>query len=133
MHFQEESVLQYPKPHSGYPQSTSMHRVWTITLSKRKAKSTWTQSPVVASNRMFSPCRSPKPTMWPTMDQTAVELVNVSRAWCHVAGSGKRARNQRCSTGGYSASSLSKSSLLRLPYMDDHKGQKHRAGFKPVS
>lgn len=51
-----------------------------LTLSNRKAKSTCTQSPVVASSRMFSPCRSPRPTICPTMDHTAVELVNVSRA-----------------------------------------------------
>ncbi len=36
---------------------------YRLTRSNKKAKSTWTASPVVASSRMFSPCRSPRPTM----------------------------------------------------------------------
>ena len=85
-----------------------------LTRSNKKAKSTWTASPVVASSRMFSPCLSPRPTMCPTMDHTAVVLVKASRAVCQVAGSGKRARNQRCSTGGYNARQLVQELALAL-------------------
>ena len=42
-----------------------------LTFLNKQLKSTWTQSPHVASNRIFSPCRSPKPRIWPTIHITA--------------------------------------------------------------
>ena len=44
----------------------------SLTLLKRQLKSTCTQSPLVESKRIFSPCLSPRPRMYPTMDITAV-------------------------------------------------------------
>ena len=42
-----------------------------LTFLNKQLKSTWTQSPHVASNRIFSPWRSPRPRMWPTIHITA--------------------------------------------------------------
>ena len=42
-----------------------------LTFLNKQLKSTWTQSPHVASNRIFSPWRSPRPRIWPTIHITA--------------------------------------------------------------
>lgn len=70
------------------------------TLSKRQLKSTCTQSPVDRSISRFSPCRSPRPRMCPTMDQTAVVRVNLKRALDQCDGVEKLLRNHLCRTGG---------------------------------
>lgn len=50
------------------------------TLLKRQLKSTCTVSPLVESNRMFSPCRSPSPSTYPIMLITAVVRAYATRA-----------------------------------------------------
>jgi hypothetical protein len=49
------------------------------------------------------------------MDQTALVRVNARRALCHAAGSLHLESSQRCSRGGNTCSTLSSSSLRRLP------------------
>mmetsp|Transcript_13032 Transcript_13032/g.32951 ORF Transcript_13032/g.32951 Transcript_13032/m.32951 type:complete len:289 (-) Transcript_13032:505-1371(-) len=75
-------------------------------LSKRHEKSTCTQSPLLESIRTFSPCLSPKPTMWPHMLHTAQLLENLSLDSSHKLGSGKCCKNHLCSLGGNRASTL---------------------------
>lgn len=48
-----------------------IHSNSLFTLLNRQLKSTWMQSPLVESNRIFSPCLSPNPRIYPTMDITA--------------------------------------------------------------
>mmetsp|Transcript_9326 Transcript_9326/g.32410 ORF Transcript_9326/g.32410 Transcript_9326/m.32410 type:complete len:333 (+) Transcript_9326:726-1724(+) len=79
-------------------------------LSKRHAKSTWTTSAVVVSSRMFSPWRSPSPTMCPTMDHTAAVWAYAVLAAIHCAGSVNLLRKKRWNTGGKSAMTLRRSS-----------------------
>ena len=47
----------------------------------------------ITPTRMFSPCRSPRPTMCPTMHHTAVVRVYASRALSQAAGSPHLPRN----------------------------------------
>mmetsp|Transcript_67856 Transcript_67856/g.207916 ORF Transcript_67856/g.207916 Transcript_67856/m.207916 type:complete len:218 (-) Transcript_67856:1065-1718(-) len=68
-------------------------------LPKRQSKSTWTIRPDSTSSKMFSPCRSPKPTMYPSMHHNAWERLKVIRLANQPEGSALCA-NHRCSTGG---------------------------------
>ena len=52
-----------------------MNKFNICTLLNKQLKSTCTQSPHLESNNIFSPWRSPRPRMYPTIDITAVVLI----------------------------------------------------------
>mmetsp|Transcript_90055 Transcript_90055/g.291443 ORF Transcript_90055/g.291443 Transcript_90055/m.291443 type:complete len:234 (-) Transcript_90055:2040-2741(-) len=71
----------------------------SIPLPKRQSKSTCTMRPDSVSRRIFSPWRSPSPSMYPSMHQRACDLLYVRRLNSHTDGSALMV-NHRCNTGG---------------------------------
>ncbi len=121
------------------------------TLSNRQLKSTWNVPPLPSSNKMFSPCRSPRlevahcqskniecflnrctyPRTYPTMDITAHDRVYLRRAANQASGSGNISTNHSWKTGGKLEILVSWKQLRKPRYSLSQKllGKKRQLGL----
>lgn len=83
-------------------QKTRKHFVTSLELCIRIPQARDANVPVDESSSMFSPCLSPRPTMWPTMLHAAADLLKRLRAAIHSDGSGNVFMKNLCKIGGKS-------------------------------